>query len=78
MMITRLQAQTRLLQESSEALRLQVIETKDIIRASQNNVNQIQREIMCELSKIVHLQENLKVLSQEVAEWTEPMREGRE
>lgn len=42
------------------------------------NVNQIQREIMCELSKIVHLQENLKVLSQEVAEWTEPMWEGRE
>lgn len=78
MMITRLQAQTRLLQESSESLRLRVIETKDILRASQNNVNQIQREIMCELNKIVHLQENLKVLSQEVAEWTEPMWEGRE
>ena len=78
MMITRLQAQTRLLQESSESLRLQVIETKDILRTSQNNVNQVQREIMCGLSKIAHLQENFKVLSQEVTEWTERVWEGRE
>lgn len=73
MIITRLQAQTWLLQESSESLRLQVIETKDILRASQNK-----RQIMCGLSKIAHLQENLKVLSQEVAEWTEQVWEGRE
>lgn len=36
MIITQFQAQTWLLQESSESLRLQVIETKDILRASQN------------------------------------------
>lgn len=41
-----LQVQTQLVKESSKFLQFQVAETKNILKASQKDVNQVQSEIL--------------------------------
>lgn len=70
-----LEVQLWLLEGSLNSLQFQVAETENILKVSQTNVNQAEKEMLYALVRRAHLQENLKLLSQEAAKWIE--RAGR-
>lgn len=74
----RLGAQTPLFKASPSSPRAQAAETKDILGASRKKAKLAEKEILEDLVKIAHPQENTQLFAQEAAKGPEGAREARE